>query len=180
MDKKIKIENKPKYCHAWVSKTSSKVMCNSIPCCGYSIHGLTDKVLSDFKDTDKIGRHPLVDGKFKFDDGTFHDPDFVREHILIPTTKYTVGGKTYIFSNENLKKGDKVFPISDGFIGDDGKYYHQCFNFDSILSDFPDEPHVIINLKHSNYKPYEVRTDKGYGPIESYYKVMNIVKLNRE
>lgn len=53
----IKIENKPKYCHAWTSDISDKVMCNSINCCGYAYHGRTDKVTKGFKDIDKIGKN---------------------------------------------------------------------------------------------------------------------------
>jgi len=54
----MKIEDKPIYCHAWTSNISSRVMCNSIPCCGYSIHGEHPKLpLKGFKDIDKIGRH---------------------------------------------------------------------------------------------------------------------------
>ena len=88
-----KIEEKPTYCHAWVSKVSDKVMCNSIPCCGYAHHGLKDRVTNGFmkslnKDMileddphklEKIGSHPLVDGKFMFNDGTFHDPNKTPE-----------------------------------------------------------------------------------------------------
>lgn len=179
MDKNIKIENKPKYCSAWVSKISKKAMCNVIPCCGFCRHGKSDKVSPGFNDINKVGKHPLVDGKFRFDDGTFYDPNFVLEHILVSKTKHTFHGKTYIFSNKNLKEGDKVFPISNGFIGDDKKYYHQEFDFRKIISGFPNEPHIILNLKYSNYKPYEIRTNKGYGPIESYFKIINIIKINR-
>lgn len=69
-----KIEDKPIYCSAWVSKVSDKVMCNTIPCCGYAYHGCKDKVTNGFTDTDKVGRHPLVDGKFVFNDDTIHKP----------------------------------------------------------------------------------------------------------
>jgi|LakMenE01Jun11ns_1017448.scaffolds.fasta_scaffold6530381_1 hypothetical protein len=53
----IKIENKPVYCNAWTSNISDKVMCNTIPCCGYCVHGRTDKVLDGFTAIDKVGKH---------------------------------------------------------------------------------------------------------------------------
>ena len=152
-------------------------MCNCIPCCGYSMHGKTDKTLSGFKDTDKIGLHPLVEGKFKFNDGTFHDPNFVREHILVSETEHQFKGKLYKFSNKGLKAGDKVYPISSGFIGDDKKYYHEKFDFRDFMSGFPNSQHTIIDLHHSDYKPYEVRTDMGYSPIECYFKIINVSSL---
>jgi len=72
----IVIENKPIYCNAWISKISDKVMCNAIPCCGFC-HGLkmmkknSDESHFDFNST---GKHPLVNGKFVFNDGTVHNP----------------------------------------------------------------------------------------------------------
>ena len=57
-----KIEDKPIYCHAWTSLISDKVMCNSLPCCGFCMSPGFEKVIKDegsFKDYDKIGRHPL-------------------------------------------------------------------------------------------------------------------------
>lgn len=83
-------------------------------------------------------------------------------------------GFTYTLSNENLLEGDKVYPISDGHL-DGQNYIHEGFNFGVLSSGFPDEPHTIINLKHSlDDKGYEVRTNMGYGPIESYFKITKI------
>lgn len=70
MSHEIKIENKPPYCSAWISKVSDKVLCNTIPCCGFCFNGvgkgekyvdLNGKPLHE-----KIGKHPLVNGKFVF------------------------------------------------------------------------------------------------------------------
>jgi hypothetical protein len=171
MNENIKIEDKPIYCSAWVSKISKKVMCNTIPCCGFQMVGDLHKNRPNL-DTDKIGSHPLVDGKFQFKDGTFHDPNFVREYVLVTETEYLYEGKTYKFSNQNLKAGDEVYPISRGFVGDDKKYHHERFDFRDFMCGFPDEPHIMLNLKHSDYKPYEARTDHGCSPIESYYKII--------
>ena len=78
--------------------------------------------------------------------------------------------KEYLLTNENLQVGDKTFPISFGkVIGN--KYYHKDFKYQSYLSGFPDDPHTIIDLHHSNDKAYEVRTDKGYSPVECYFKI---------
>lgn len=75
----------------------------------------------------------------------------------------------YTLSNENLEVNDEVFPIGRGRVKDDGTFILHEFDFEM---GFPDEPHKILNLKHSDYKPYEVRTDHGYSPIESYYKII--------
>lgn len=45
---------------------------------------------------------------------------------------------------------------------------------------FPNRPHVIIELNNSEYKPYEVRTDHGYSPIECYYKIIKKEKRIKE
>lgn len=83
-----KIEDKPTYCSAWVSKINDHVMCNTIPCCGFFIHGSCTKVTNGFmfsndkngklvedpEKLNKIGLHPLVNGKFIFNDGEIHNP----------------------------------------------------------------------------------------------------------
>jgi len=84
---------------------------------------------------------------------------------------YTHEGKDYYLTNENLKEGDKTFPISFGKVVDN-KYYHRDFEFKPHLSGFPDDPHTIIDLHYSDDKPYEIRTDKGYSPVECYFKLV--------
>lgn len=84
-------------------------------------------------------------------------------------------GKRYTLSNENLKVGDKVFPIAWGRCLDDGGWILHNFSYHTS-SGFPDEPHTILNLKHSDYKPYQVRTNHGYSPVECYYKIIKIEK----
>lgn len=81
-------------------------------------------------------------------------------------------GIRYTLSNDNLRKGDKVFPIARGRIVNDKKFILGELDYREIISGFPNEPHTIINLKHSDYKPYQVQTDHGYSPIESYYKII--------
>ncbi len=77
----------------------------------------------------------------------------------------------YTLSNDNLQNGDKVYPIAQGRCIENGWILHG-FNFKNYCSGFPDEPHTILNLNHSEYKPYQVRTDHGYSAIESYYKII--------
>lgn len=87
----------------------------------------------------------------------------------------------YTFSNKNLKIGDKVYPIANGrCLDNDGWILHE-FDFDDInyngLSNF----HTILNLKHSTeYKPYEIQTDHGFGPKEIYYKIIKTEKQIKE
>lgn len=85
-------------------------------------------------------------------------------------------GIRYTLSNEGLQTNDKVFPIAEGrCIGKDDWILHG-FNFSEYSSGFPNRPHTIINLEYSNYKPEQVRTTYGYGPIETYYKIIKIEK----
>jgi hypothetical protein len=81
-------------------------------------------------------------------------------------------GIRYTLSNENLKVNDEVFPIASGRCLDNGGWILHDFSFEDYSTGFPDEPHRILKLKHSDYKPYEVRTNHGYSPIERYYKII--------
>jgi hypothetical protein len=80
----------------------------------------------------------------------------------------------YTLSNDNLKVGDLVYPIAEGRCLDDGGWILHNFDFRDFCSGFPDEPHTILNLNYSTYKPEEVRTSHGFGPIEMYYKIIKV------
>ena len=88
----------------------------------------------------------------------------------------------YILTNEKLKNGDRVYPIVNGRVQEDGTFIIHGIEFESRYveglnnSGFPNEPHTIEDTKHSDYKPYQVRTDHGYGPIETYFKIDKIEK----
>ncbi len=81
-------------------------------------------------------------------------------------------GIRYTLSNDNLQVNDEVFPIARGRVRDDGTFIISELNYEDYMSGFPKEPHIILNLKHSDYKPYEVRTDHGYSPKECYFKII--------
>lgn len=87
--------------------------------------------------------------------------------------------KRYTLSNENLKVGDNVYPIAWGRCLDDGGWVLQNFDYRELLSGFPNDPHTILDLKHSDHKPYQVKTDRGYSPIECYYKIIKIEEKNK-
>lgn len=78
----------------------------------------------------------------------------------------------YTLTNENLNVGDKVYPIAQGRCLDDGGWILHGLDFRDFMSGFPNEPHTIEDLNYSKSKPYQVRTDKGFSPIESYYKII--------
>ncbi len=81
-------------------------------------------------------------------------------------------GIRYTLSNDNLKVNDEVYPIARGrCLGGDGWILHN-FDFRHFMCGFPDEPHIILDLKHSDYKPYEVRTNHGFSSHECYYKII--------
>lgn len=78
----------------------------------------------------------------------------------------------FVLSNENLQVGDEVFPI----------YWpaFEEFEFADYCSGWPNEPHKILELKRSDYKPYETSTSHGYGPQEIYFKIVDMVdKVDR-
>lgn len=85
-------------------------------------------------------------------------------------------GNVYLFSNEDLKGGDPVFPISNGRSDyETGTYIHREFDFSDCMCGFPNAPHTLIDLEYSiNDKAYEVRTSHGYGPKEKYFKIISI------
>lgn len=78
----------------------------------------------------------------------------------------------YTLTNEDLIVGDKVFPIARGRVKEDNSFILHELDYRGFMSDFPEEPHTLLDLKHSDYKPYEVRTSHGYSPRECYYKVV--------
>ena len=89
-------------------------------------------------------------------------------------------GIRYTLSNEDLKVEDQVFPIANGRCTCDGGWILHEIIKDWVPSGFPDDPHTILDLKHSDYKPYQIRTDRGYGPIEKYYKIVKKEKQEKE
>jgi hypothetical protein len=40
------------------------------------------------------------------------------------------------------------------------------------MTGWPDNPHKIINLNHTDYMPYKIHTDHGGGPEGHYFKHM--------
>lgn len=78
-------------------------------------------------------------------------------------------GRPYFFTNENLKVGDRVWPLLTGYTPL-GQFYATGIEPDRFL---PAEAHTIQDLNHSETKGYEVRTDYGYGPVECYFKLID-------
>jgi hypothetical protein len=88
-------------------------------------------------------------------------------------TSYKYNGKKYTLTNEELSVGDKVYSISWGHIEDD-KYFHEKFDFRNVVSGWKSDPHTIVDLHYSDYKPSEVHTNHGYGPKEGYFKIIKV------
>lgn len=78
----------------------------------------------------------------------------------------------YTLSNDNLKVGDSVYPIAKGRVVNNNEFIYHNFDFSESMSGFPDDPDIIEDLNYSEYKPYEVRTDNGWSPKESYFKII--------
>lgn len=76
--------------------------------------------------------------------------------------KYTKNKIDYILSNENLEKGDKVYPISRGrcctyHIHLSSYYVHYEYDFRDFCSGFPDDPHVIEDETQERAKTVTTR-----------------------
>jgi hypothetical protein len=82
----------------------------------------------------------------------------------------------YTFSNENLAVGDKVYPIAWGRCLEGDNWILHNYDYNPACSGFPDEPHTILDLNYSKYKPEQFRTDMGFGPAEIYYKIIKMEK----
>ena len=77
----------------------------------------------------------------------------------------------YMLSNDDLKLGDKVYPISYGKVVNN-IYIHKGFDYSVVLSGFPHEPHTVIEINYSDDIGYKLRTNKGFGVPEQYFKVI--------
>lgn len=84
--------------------------------------------------------------------------------------KQTLNGKEVTLTNEGLKVGDQVFPISSGTT-ESGKYVHLEFNFKEAISGWHSRPHTIQSFYMDGPVQY-LRTDKGYSPVEKYFKIV--------
>lgn len=89
----------------------------------------------------------------------------------------------YVFSNEGIVVGDETFTITDNQLIDGectltGLRLRSGMRSDEreYCTGFPNDPHIIQNLKHSDYRSHEVKTNHGYGPVESYFKVVKVIK----
>lgn len=83
----------------------------------------------------------------------------------------------YRLSNENLQVDDKVYPVARGRCVENDEWVLHEIDFDEDISGFPYEPHTIENRHYSDCKPYEVHTDHGYGPMETYFKIIKRERL---
>lgn len=86
-------------------------------------------------------------------------------------------GIRYTLSNDNLKIHDEVFPIGRGRCLDDETWILSKLDYRDFMSGFPLKPHTIKDLDYSEYKPYEIQTSHGFGPVETYYKIIKQEKL---
>jgi len=87
-------------------------------------------------------------------------------------TRHKHEGRIYVLSNEGIEVGDEVFPISQGRLVND-EYQHREFDFRWFMSGFPSDPHKMLDLEHSDYRPFQCRTDHGFGPIEKYFRIVD-------
>jgi len=78
-------------------------------------------------------------------------------------------GGYHKFTNVGLQAGDRVWPMTHGWT--DGQVYYVCGFHTDEISGFPNRPHIILDTNHSETKAYQIRTDRGYGPSDCYFKL---------
>lgn len=78
----------------------------------------------------------------------------------------------YTLSNDNLNVGDSVYYIARGRVADDNEFIYHRFDFSTDASGFPNDPHIIKNMKYSKDKSYEVQTNYGFSAKEAYFKII--------
>jgi hypothetical protein len=78
-------------------------------------------------------------------------------------------GQYHLLTNKGLQTGDRVFPMTRGW--NDGSLYYVIGLNGLEISGFPNDPHIILDLHYNGSKSYEVQTDRGWGPMESYFKL---------
>jgi hypothetical protein len=81
-------------------------------------------------------------------------------------------GIRYTLTNKKLKVGDQVYCIARGRVINNNEFILHDLDFSESMSGFPDNPDTIEDLNYSTFKPYEIRTDKGWSPRESYFKII--------
>ena len=86
-------------------------------------------------------------------------------------------GEFHLLTNERLAVGDQVFPMVHGY-KKNGKFYLLDFNPTSYtpetllaVTGWPSSPHTIKGFYLQDGLEH-IRTDKGYGPAESYFRIM--------
>lgn len=89
----------------------------------------------------------------------------------------------YVFSNDGIMVGDETFTITDNQLVDGectltGLRLRSGMRSDEkeYCTGFPNDPHIILDLEHSADRSHQVRTNHGYGPIESYFKVVRVIE----
>lgn len=79
------------------------------------------------------------------------------------------GEVRYTLSSDNLKVGDKVFPIARGRKTNDGSWILHELDFRDFMCGFPIDAHIIEKI---NLKIGEIVTDHGYSHAECYFKII--------
>jgi len=81
-------------------------------------------------------------------------------------------GIRYTLSNDNLKVGDEVFPIAWGRRLDETNWILHNIDYRYEASGFPNDPHIIKEIKKIKKIPYEIVTEKGYSHYKCYFKII--------
>ena len=78
-----------------------------------------------------------------------------------------LNGKQHLFSNEDIKVGDRVFPLISAYKPNDSDVYVTAIRdlADTHMHGFPDDPHTITRIEGTTGQ-----TDKGYSPLYVYFK----------
>ena len=78
----------------------------------------------------------------------------------------------YILSNADIKSGDEVYPLGSGRCTKEHGYI--WFNIrETYIDPFDDEPHIVKEEYEGSPGIMYFRTNHGYSPKESYFKIID-------
>ena len=75
----------------------------------------------------------------------------------------------------DIHEGDKVLSLLNGHFEDvanDPFGSNVDWDYPEFLDYYPNEMHTILDMNHSDYEPYRIRTDHGYGSSGRYVKIL--------
>lgn len=102
-------------------------------------------------------------------------PVTIGEIMFIAMFLPVKGKEVLHLCTNKIAVGDSAFPFLHGGVAAlEAK--EAPWEIETYLTGWPNDPHIIEDMHYSDFKPYEIRTSKGFGPREDYFLVFKIPK----